>query len=171
MYANLRHLTINGLTKYSKKFKKDSEEREVGSEKLTDEQFTEFAHKTKEVLIHVKGVWPFDLFPDEATLDRQKFVVKRHILWGVSKTQSAHHDDILDSNLSLGPIFGSVTVHMKYVTNGEETINWLTKENATRLHIMLQGLLSSKKNGMDLTPLSTDELKKRLMQMGQADLI
>lgn len=168
-------LTINSLKRFLNEYKKVKlrpQERNTvvlkqeKPKKLTDKEFTEFAKKSQEILVRVRGVWPFDFFPNVATLDRQKFVVKRNVFWGISKLISSHHDDILDSHLNLGPYFGSVLVHMKYMTNEVETINWLTRSDAKRLHGMLQGLLTAKKSGMDLTPLSTSELKKRLLQMG-----
>lgn len=130
------------------------------------DEFHEFAEKTQEVLIHVHGVWPFDFFPDEAILNRSMFIVKRHVAPFVSRTITGYHDDILDSHVNVGPFFGSVTVHMKFTTNGKEVINWLTRKDAIRLHAMLQGLLATKKNGLDITHLNRNDLIARLYEIG-----
>lgn len=133
-----------------------------------EDEFFEFAKKTKEVLIQVHGVWPFDFFPDVATLNRSMFIVKRNVFIGVSKTITCHHDDILDSHLNLGPFFGSVSIHMKYVTNGVEVINWLSRKDAIRLHAILQGLLAAKKNNLDINTLDREGLAERLEAIGGA---
>lgn len=130
------------------------------------DEFDEFAQKTQEVLIQVRGVWPFDFFPDEATLNRSMFIVKRNLVPFVSKTITCHHDDILDSHLNLGPFFGSVSVHMKYVTNGVEVINWLSRHDAIKLHAILQGLLAAKKNNLNITALSKRDLTRKLEAIG-----
>lgn len=130
------------------------------------EDFREFTANAHEILLHVKGVFPFDIFPDEAKLDRQMLTIRRNIFPGISKTVTSHHDDILNSHLDQGPLFGSVTIHLKYVTDGEETIKWLSKRDAKELHVLLQGILSARKNEIDLTPLNRSELLKRLEEMG-----
>lgn len=133
--------------------------------KLEDE-FNRVANETQEVLLHLKTAIPFDPFPDEVRVDRQTIIVIRHIFWGVSHTVSSHLDDILNSHVNKGPFFGSLIINTRYLTEDEFTINWLSRNDADKLHKFIQGLMVAKKEELDLSGMPKDELIDKILILG-----
>lgn len=148
------------------------EEKPIKIEDVTEpdklsERFNEIASESQEVLISMKAVWPFDFFPNEIKLDRQTITIKRNYFFKVSKTLVSHHRDILNSNLNIGPFFGSLLINTKYLTHDEFTINWLWRDDALLLHEVLQGLLIAQKEEVDTKGLPKDDLIYKLREMGK----
>lgn len=138
-----------------------TQEHQEKSDKLTT-----LAKESNEVLIAAKGVWPFDLFPDEISIDRQTITIIRNLFWGVQQRVICHYQDLVKSDLNAGPFFGSLNIYSKYFTDGEEKIKWLTKKDATTIHAVLQGLLIAQKESLDLKELPKEEVIAKLYSIG-----
>jgi hypothetical protein len=106
------------------------------------------------------------LFPDEVSLDRQTLTITRNIFWGVQQKVICHYQDLVNSHVNLGPFFGSLNIYSKYFTDGEEQVNWFSKKDAEKMHAILQGLLITQKEGIDLKDLSREEIVAKLYSIG-----
>lgn len=164
MYDNLKVLTINGLKKSLNRLDRAKlRPKEQSSKKPSlDEVIVE----SNKVLGKFKGVWPFDFFPDEVLLDKQAITIVRHHFWGVFAKITCHYDDLVNSQVNVGPLFGSLNIYSKYFTDGEEVVKWFSNTDAQRIHAILQGLLIARKEGVDLKETPDDELLTKLHKIG-----
>lgn len=131
------------------------------------EDLEQVVQESNEVLATFRGVFPFDIFPDEVIIDKQSITIIRHFFIGISQRVNSHFDDLVNSEVNLGPFFGSINVYSKYFTEGVERVNWLSRDGAQALHEILQGLLITRKEGVDLKDLSREEIIFKLRQIGK----
>lgn len=154
------NIAVNGLRSYLK-------ER---SSNMPDEQkkptLDEVVQESNEVLVKFKGVFPFDPFPDEVIIDKQAITILRHIFFGVTQKITCHFDDLVNSEVNLGPFFGSLNVYSKYFTDGVETVKWFSRGDAAKIHAILQGLLIAKKEGVDLKNMTKEDILQKLYTIG-----
>lgn len=158
MSENLKRLTTKALTNYLKKYKQDNEKKNPTLDSIVEE--------SNEILAHFKGVWPFDLFPDEVIIDKQAVTIIRHWFFGVGQKITCHFDDLVNAEMNIGPFFGSIQIYSKYFTDGEEDIKWFSRSDVKKIHALLQGLLIAKKEGVDIKSLSKDEILHKLYKIG-----
>lgn len=126
----------------------------------------DIVQESNEVLARFKGVFPFDFFPDEVIIDKQAITIVRNFFFGVKGKIICHYDDLVNSEVNLGPFFGSFTIYSKYFTDGEEKVNWFSKGDAKKIHAILQGLLIARKEGVNLKTLSRGDILNKLYQIG-----
>ena len=173
-YDNLKRLTINGLRKSLKKSRISNEllhpdKKQEASQQEKRDKLDTLTQESNEILISVKGVWPFDLFPDEIAIDRQTITITRNIFWGIHSRVVCHYQDLVKADLNVGPFFGSLNIYSKYFTDGEEVVKWFSKKNATTIHAVLQGLLIAQKEGIDLRELPREEVIEKLYSIGMRE--
>ena len=122
--------------------------------------------ESNEIIARFKGVWPFDLFPDEVIIDKHAITIVRHIFFGISRKIICHFDDLVNSEVNVGPFFGSLKIYSKYFTDGEEDIKWFSRSDAATIHAILQGLLTVRKEGISLKDLSPEDIISKLYDLG-----
>lgn len=124
------------------------------------------AKESKEQLAMFKAVFPFDFFPDKVVIDSQSITIVHNFFFGVKQKVMSHFDDLAHSELNVGPLFGSIKIFSKYFVDGEEQINWLTRRDASDLHAIIQGILISRKENVDLKSVPKEELIYKLHEIG-----
>lgn len=122
--------------------------------------------ESNQVLAHFRSVWPFDFFPDEVIIDKKAITIVRHWFFGVGQKITCHFEDLVNSEVQIGPFFGSIKIYSKYFTDGEEDVNWFSRSDAKKIHAILQGLLMAKKEGADIQNIPNDELLYKLYHIG-----
>lgn len=123
--------------------------------------------ESNEILVRFRGVWPIDLFPDEVEIDRHTITVRNRAFWNVEKKSVCHYDDLVNSEINLGPFFGSISIFSKYFTDNHERVRWLSRKDAKNLQAFLQGILIARKEGVDLKGLTRNEIIAKLYTIGK----
>lgn len=172
MYENLKRLTINGLTRYLQMSRTENAKnpQEQQREKAPEEQQADLdriAIDSQEELARFRGVFPFDLFPDEIIINKTNITVIRHYFFFVSQKLICHFDDLVNSHVNVGPFFSSISIISKYFTDGQEDVKWLSRQDGEKVHAVLQGLLLSRKEGVDLKRLPKEEIIDKLIAIGK----
>lgn len=122
---------------------------------------------SNEVLISVKTVFPFNLFPDTITVDRLKVSIQHQDFFFVSNSMSIRIEDLLTVTANTGPFLGSITIASRVLTEGHFTITNLWRHDALRIKSIIQGYIIANHNGVDCTHLPKDQLIATLTELGQ----
>lgn len=141
------------------KSKETTKEEEV--QKL--EKLVENSH---EVLIEASTVFPFTLFPDTITIDRNKINIHRRSFFFVEDVMSLQFDEITKVSCGVGPIFGSLSLALRMKPDEEMVINTFWRKDAIRLKRILQGYLIALNEDIDCNKLDKNELLEMLTKLG-----
>lgn len=122
-----------------------------------------------EVLIQANTVFPFTLFPDTITVDRQKVTVTHRVFFGIAEVVSLRIEDILSINADVGPFFGSIKITTRFFDNKEPpyVVNFLWRSDALRLKRIVQGYVIATQQHIDCSAFGTEELAAMLDKLGQ----
>ncbi|MBA3757548.1 hypothetical protein H0X09_01670 [Candidatus Saccharibacteria bacterium] len=141
-----------------------AEAKENGPDELVD--VTEKAH---EILFKGDTVFPFNLFPDTITLDREKITIAKRFFFSVAKITSVPVRDILSVEADIGPFFGSIHIASRYFVTNPSVVTFLWRKDTLRLQRLLQGYIIAHERKLDCSNIPTDELIKILDDLGQGD--
>jgi len=125
--------------------------------------------KSHDILFKAKTVFPFNLFPDTVTVDREKITIANRFFFGVAKITSAPIRDILSVEADVGPFFGSVYITSRYFYTNPHSINFLKRKDALNLQRLLQGYIIVHEQDIDCAKLGTEQLKVLLEDLGKGD--
>jgi hypothetical protein len=121
-----------------------------------------------EILISATTVFPFTLFPDTLTLDREKLTISHRIFFRVAEVISIRIEDILNVTADVGPFFGSVKVSTRFFdTKKPYHINYLWRQDALHIKRVTQGYIIAMQKGIDCSSLPSKELATMLDKLGQ----
>jgi hypothetical protein len=124
--------------------------------------------QSTQVLMTANTVFPMSLFPDTVTLDRTKVTITRRDFFWSSDTLSIRIEDILNVQVSLGPLFGSLTIASRVMSTVDHfKIGHLWRSDAIRLKHIIQGYMIAQHNKIDTSHLSKDELIETLVELGR----
>jgi len=123
--------------------------------------------ESHDVLFKANTVFPFTLFPDTVTVDREKVTFVSRYFFGVAKVTSIPIRDLLSVEANLGPFFGSVHTASRYFITAPHIINWLTRGNAIKLQRLLQGYIIANEQQIDCSNIEKNKLIALLNDLGQ----
>lgn len=134
-----------------------------------EEALAESARTAKEVLVQATTVFPFTLFPDTITVDREKVTIVRRLFFGTASVRSIKLEDVLDVTAGTGPIFGTLSLMSRgIVTEKPYTVKFLKKDDALKIKRIIQGCnILSSKEGVDLDVIETKQLVEMLERSGR----
>lgn len=131
------------------------------------EELTQAIQGSQEVLISAKTVFPFTLFPDTVTIDREKITITHRAFFQVSDTVSTRIEDILNVTANVGPFFGSLKVVSRVFSPDKPyRIEMLWRDDALKLKRIIQGYIIARQKEIDVTPLKAKELVDMLDNLG-----
>lgn len=144
---------------------------EAKKEKVKDEATQErklgtLMEKADKVLLKIKCVFPFDLFPNEVTVDLNKVnIVYNYFL--SKRIHSIAIKNISDVYMSSGIFFGSIgIVDTFYKGDAPIKITYLKKRDAAEARQVIQGLMACVKEDLNLSTI--DVSKDKIESLGEA---
>ena len=127
-------------------------------------------HGTNEILITASTVFPFTLFRDTVTVDREKVTITHRDFFRVSDVMSTRIEDILNVTANVGPVFGSLKLVSRIFSPDKPyKIERLWRDDALKLKRIMQGYIIAKQKEIEVDALSTKELAAMLDQLGKDD--
>lgn len=133
------------------------------------QQLKQLAQADSTPLLSFQSVFPFDLFPDRITIDRNKVTVIRHIFFFESMVQSVLIKDIMTVVVEQSLLFASLQIVDRMPTRHTLTVVKLPKEEARQARWIIEGLIvSSQQEEMDLSSVPNDVLLPKLIEIGKA---
>lgn len=133
-----------------------------GTEKLYD-----VAIKAHDILLSANTVFPFILFPDTITIDREKVTIVHRPFFRMAKIVSVRIHDLLNVEADVGPFFGTVHLTSRYFLNNPESINYLWRSDAAKVQRLLQGYIIAQHEKIDCSKIPKEELCILLDDLGR----
>ncbi|MEX1059250.1 MAG: hypothetical protein WEC17_02360 [Candidatus Saccharimonadales bacterium] len=124
------------------------------------------AKKSHEILFKASTIFPFTLFPDTVTVDREKVSFASRYFFRVAKITSVPVRDILSVEADIGPIFGSVHTASRFFITNPKSIKWLWRKDAIRLQRLLQGYIIVHEQEIDCDNIEKNKLIALLNDLG-----
>jgi hypothetical protein len=125
--------------------------------------------KSREVLLGATTVFPFTLFPDTVTLDREKLTVSHRFFFRVAEVTSIRIEDILSITADVGPFLGAIKMTTRFYDEREPyRVNYLWRHDALRFKRVVQGYIVARQKGVDCSAFPPDELVGMLDKLGQS---
>jgi len=138
------------------------EPKQTNEEKLVD--VTVGAH---DILFSAKTVFPFTLFPDNISMDRQQLTIVHRDFFRVANTISVRIEDVLNVESHVGPFFGSIHIFSKFFTNDIKSVSYLTRDSALRIQRLIQGYMIARHRKIDCSTIEKRQLIILLNDLGQ----
>lgn len=134
------------------------------------QQVQETIGASRDIITSAKTAFPFMLFPDTVTIDRDKLTITHRVFFRVAEVVSIRLNDLLNVIANVGPVVGSLSIHTRFSGAGQpHAINYLWRADAVRLKRILQGHIIAVQKGVDLSAFNTEQLKKLLNELGRGD--
>ncbi len=136
----------------------------VTGEKREVEKFEHTLKGSQHILYRCKSVFPFDFFPDEIIIDENKVDVKHGLFFLSTQTTSIPFEDIVKATTTTGLFFASLVIEMEAYIQQPEPVNYLWQKDAIKARRIINGLVSVKKQGVNLRKIdlinATDEVEE-----------
>ncbi|OGY11205.1 MAG: hypothetical protein A3H88_00335 [Candidatus Blackburnbacteria bacterium RIFCSPLOWO2_02_FULL_44_9] len=134
--------------------------------------FADLASSSHRIIYKTRSIFPFDLFPDELTIDENKINCIHHYFFRSEEVHSALIEDVTDVVVTTNILTASLTI-----TNSANqrfpiqlTIHNLPPHEALRARRVVQGLIAAKRVGIDLTSYAPKNLEVLAEKLGEAEL-
>ncbi len=129
-------------------------------------QINNLSQKTQRVLFRARAVFPFDFFPDELLIDENqvRLVIRRFFL--AEQIETILIKDIQWVTVETAPFFGTLTICTFKFGSSPIVIKYLPLSKATKARQLLQGLITTNNEGIDVSKLDKKELVGKLEIIG-----
>jgi hypothetical protein len=127
----------------------------------------ELAEKSHEVLFEAETVFPFTLFPDTISLDREKLTIANRFFWRTATITSVPIGEIMSAEAIVGPFFGSLHLTFRFFANNERSVNFLTHKDVIEMQRLIHGFIIAHRREIDTSHMNMTELKDLLCDLGQ----
>lgn len=147
---------------------KDFIKESVKEEEKVEQKVNDLVEKSDKTLIRISGIFPFDFFPDEVTVDMNKVnIINRSFL--TRKVHSVFIKDVSDVFIVDGIFFSQLSIVDEGFIENEITVNFLHKDEASKIRRVIQGLVVASKQDIDMSKFGPSNFdRKKLEVLGQA---
>lgn len=122
--------------------------------------------KSEDILLKVTSVFPFDFFPDDIIVDKNKVSIIHRIFFSTQLIRSIPIEGIGDVIVQSGPLFASLTmINMRFI-HEPMTVQYLRKHDAIRVQQVVQGLVLAQQQQVDFTGVQEDTLLNKAETSG-----
>jgi len=132
------------------------------------ERLIDITEGTRDNLITAKTVFPFILFPDSVSIDRQKLTIVHKTFFRTSSTISVQIDDVQIAKVDVGLFFGAVHLASKYFVDNIQSITFLKRADAIKIQRLLQGYMIAHHRKIDCGSIDNEQLVVLLNELGQS---
>lgn len=136
--------------------------KETNEEKLMD--VTVGAH---DILFTASTVFPFVLFTDSISMDRQQLTIVHRAFFRTANSISVRIEDVLNIESNVGPFFGSIHIFSKFFSNDIKSIGFLSRSNTLKIQRLIQGYMIAHHRKIDCSTIEKGQLIILLNDLGQ----
>jgi hypothetical protein len=135
------------------------------------QRLEEMIKKSHSVLMCVKSVFPFELFPDVLTIDENKITLSCRE-FAYENIHSVLIEDITFVTVDMAILHATLNITD---STGERfpvelSIHNLKKEEAEKARCLIQGLVAAKKLNIDFNAFGREELVEKLIKLGEVSV-
>lgn len=130
----------------------------------------ELAGDTNAVIMRAKGIFPLTLFPDEIIVNKNKVdIIHRHFFFTKTVT-SILLADIKTVTVTTGLITSAIYFDIEGYQDDPEAVTHLSRSQAYLVRDTILGMTMLKKEHVNLTDFSTEELQGRADRVGHTPI-
>ena len=151
-----------------------NQSKELAKPKMTGpEELIDLTIKAHDVLFKADTVFPFTLFPDTVTIDREKLTIANRIFFKVARITSIPIANVLSVEADVGPFFGSIHVTSRYFGQSLDTakrpniVSFLSRDDTIQIQHLLQGYIIAHSRKIDCANIDKKQLIVLLKDLGQ----
>lgn len=137
------------------------------TENTPEEKLMYTTTESQETLFKADTVSPFAFYRDTIQIDREKLTIVHRASFRTADIISVQICDILNVEVKVGPIFGSLVLSSKYFVNATQTVNFLRRKDVLRCQRLVQGSIIANRKKIDYSGIEKGQLVALLMDMGQ----
>ncbi|MEO6508701.1 MAG: hypothetical protein ABIO02_02000 [Patescibacteria group bacterium] len=123
---------------------------------------------SSEVLYRAKNFFPFDLFPDEIIVMRQRVDIVYGLFFSSKEILSIEIKNLFDVNLDFDLLFAAIDFKLTVGQEEPGTVKFLKKREAIELRRIVVGLIAAYREKIDISSLTKEELLPKLIEIGKA---
>ena len=136
-------------------------------EETKNNKLQELVSRNNILLMKTKTLFPFDFFPDTFIIDMTKVNIISRIFWATEKITNINLKDIIDVSVETTLFMGTLII--TYIPTIESVvtpldpvvykISLMKRRDALRAQRILKGILIARREGIEISKCSPDELK------------
>ncbi len=127
----------------------------------------QLAEVDNKALFTCSTVFPFSIFPTTLIVDRNKVTVREYFFFGSRQLQTFLIQDVMNILVAESLLFASIQLVHSRFPDEKIDIHNLTKADARKFRLIVQGLMVADKQGLNLTTIPYDELVPKIEQVGK----
>src|SRR5476651_1266242 len=134
-------------------------------------KFEKLINKSGIILLRVKAVFPFEIFPDSLVIDESKVNIIHRIFFWTVEIQSIPISHIQDVEVDTSVLFATLKIlptgfSVVSMTENWVKINYLWRKDALKARRIIEGLLIASRENIDLTKVDTTNFVKKIEKLG-----
>lgn len=142
------------------------------NDSLDIQKFKILMNKSTKVLLRISSIFPFDLFPDELTIDEFKVSIHARDFFFSEDIHSIPIVVIRDVDVYVGPFFATLKIVPDGYPGHALEVHYLKRKEAVRARKLIEGLIIARKQGIDPVRLSSPDIdNSEIEKIGSTHLI
>lgn len=137
--------------------------------RTTNTKLDNLEKNTKEVIIEAKSVFPFQLFPDKISIDKNKIEIVYVDFFFMKRTFTILVEDLLNVKIHTGIFFASLYFEVEGYEKNPEPVSYLAKSDAMQIRDTIVGLIKAKREEVPIEKIHKKEAREKLKKIGQTD--
>jgi hypothetical protein len=130
------------------------------------QKMTQLGDEKNQMLYTVKSIFPLDLFPTVITIERTKVNIIKQLFFSSAQTQSILVDEIATVEITTSLFFSALRIHNKVPNRAPYNIPNLANNEAAHAQRIIQGLMVSSDQKVDISKVPIEELLPQLEKIG-----
>lgn len=160
---------INRLDQFPENKPDTKEERgppEQSEKQKNEQKLDELCEGSLHPILRIKQAIPFNPFPDEVIIDMNKVSIIYRQFFSSEQLHSVLIRDVSDVLVETSIIFSVLKIVDIGYTENFIDVNYLKTKDANKARRIIQGLVVAHRYGVDLAKIGSEELEKKVEQLG-----
>lgn len=164
----VQYMVANKGTVYIKtESQKEAAQKEVAEVINEFDKLGKLIDKTNSVIYEISSTFPFQLFPDKLIIDENKVTIVRKELF-FKRVFPIMYEDLITVKVNRSFIFAAMEFEIKRISKRPRPVSFLNPREATLAKKYIMGLIEAKNAKIDLSKLSTPQIREKLEEIGKA---
>lgn len=134
-------------------------------------KLSEATNSSSRILLHIKTVFPFTLFPDQLIIDPTKVTIIDSQFYYTDRIKSINIVDILEVAITFNIWLASLVITTRFFNGEAAHLNYLRKDDARIARRLIQGLVIANQRGLKIDEVPISELKQKIAVLGKSQVI